>query len=865
MTDRADPSRRQVFLDELSQLYVHLSGLRACEKGCLREYFCRLCSLDFQSPSVILELLPLNKGSLGTSVAPTGGHHRAVQELATCITAILRDARHTPREVAVYCALSAALDLFLSHFSYAALLLALPCHGIFKCKAGHLEEGRGPTEVSHEDSIEFSLIEVLMQEAEELIERCSLEDEGIQGPSLHPEQQGFLTDRGLRQEDLPGFPSQYAKGTPLSEASAVLRTPSGDDSTAPSLDSEDSFQRPRPLKRRAPTGPQGLQGAPSANPCSRAPGALKPETQQPGGAGNIRAQEQREVPPEMLLLCCCPPLIRSGSSLAYRQQCAVTESLVLQYLLQLLLRLSRGLQLVQASLASMGGAPALGLHAFQSQLLHTWRPQGSSLAHEDSNNPTAKATALAVSVGDFCKALAAKVDSCWLFRELLRPPIMMGCIPGAPTGALAFLQDRQQVPGICEVMGSSFDGSGVGAPKEEGMWRELVLWKGPPRLDILRVRALELVAVLRQLTLHLPSAPSPLPSEFPPSLGGTLQQIGPPPQTGGPPMRRLLEAAAWLLSSEAVETLREAAFWLFGPLVNQLPKQPSCCHEMKKGMEPDVNIAASALQAAAVRAFAAGGGNPSDDEVLLSRTSPGVGWPGARDYTCLQDLVRLAWHLAQPSSSSAPLLSVSTPYGLPVSECTFDRGVPAPWKVPRTEEIEREDAEDQLYFKYGMEMMAKGLGTSLGDLPNAGCLYSSPDTQSDRVQRHPHQRKPEKNAYRFPCTQGSSDRRMRDQLVVSLQHQHIAEDCLEILARGWVPSESQRGHREELESDDRSPRPLPSPPLTTTALGPTFPVLLCTLEQMHAAGFPEDPGRDAAFLTSFFVKAKLQAATERVV
>lgn len=224
--DRTDPSRRQVFLEELSQLYVHLPGLRACEEDSLREYFCRLCSLDFQSPSAISDLLHLRKGSPGASVAPTGGPQRAAQELGICIAAILRDARHTSREVAVYCVLSAALDLFLAHFPYAALPFVVPCRGLVKCKGGLPEEGRGLTEASPEDGMEFSLIGALLQEAQELIERCSLGEEGPEGHPVPPEQQGFHTERDLRQEGLLGPPcSQYAASTPLSDASGALRTP----------------------------------------------------------------------------------------------------------------------------------------------------------------------------------------------------------------------------------------------------------------------------------------------------------------------------------------------------------------------------------------------------------------------------------------------------------------------------------------------------------------------------------------------------------------------------------------------------------------------------------------------------------------
>lgn len=298
---------------------------------------------------------------------------------------------------------------------------------------------------------------------------------------------------------------------------------------------------------------------------------------------------------------------------------------MLHHLLQLLLRVSRDLQLVVASLSSRGGVPALVLRAFQSQLLHTWRPQASR-SHEDNNNPAAEANALAVSVGALCKALAAKVDSCWLLKELLRPPLVVGCIPGAPSGAPAFLQERQQISGVSEAEGGPRDGRGVGGPpKEEGMRKELGSWRGPPRLDILRLKTLELIAMLRQLILHLPSASAGLSSESAPNPGVAAQHAGLSPQREGPPMRVLLEAAAWLLSSEAVGTLMEAASWLFGPLVSHLSVHPTCCREMKEEMELDAYTAASALQAAAVRAFAAGGGTPSDDELLLARNTPGVG------------------------------------------------------------------------------------------------------------------------------------------------------------------------------------------------------------------------------------------------
>lgn len=161
--------------------------------------------------------------------------------------------------------------------------------------------------------------------------------------------------------------------------------------------------------------------------------------------------------------------------------------------------------------------------------------------------------------------------------------------------------------------------------------------------------------------------------------------------------------------------------------------------------------------------------------------------------------------------------------------------------------------------------MQGGIQPELAGLKITESLYTSADRLEHQVSNKFYPTEIQTKKEECSCMNTEQDRNRQEQLLACIQQQHLAEDCLEILSRGWAPPDGQRGGPGgDVESAEGGGcRPLPFPPLTTTSLGPAFPLLLCTLEQTHAAGLLEDPSRDGTFLTSFFVEAKMQEATGR--
>ena len=295
------------------------------------------------------------------------------------------------------------------------------------------------------------------------------------------------------------------------------------------------------------------------------------------------------------------------------------ETRLLQQLLQLLLRLCRALQVVQATLASAAGVHALGLRARQSQLLQTWRPQDFH-AQENNGNSTAEAAALATYLSELSVAFSERLDSFWPLKELLRPPLR-GTVP--PMATVASLQSPTAETN--EGGGGPRGARGKSNLQENVQGREM---EGPfplVTLDVLRLHVLDLVAVLRQLCSHFRSGLLPAPPSESAEGPRELPQQGAAPHHKRSPMHEVLSGAAWLLGSEAGEAMRKApTHWLFGPLVSHPYVHRNNSNEIKEGRD-DATKAARALQAAAVRAFAAGGGAPRDGGLLLSPSPTQLG------------------------------------------------------------------------------------------------------------------------------------------------------------------------------------------------------------------------------------------------
>ncbi|XP_026191839.1 uncharacterized protein LOC34617639 [Cyclospora cayetanensis] len=629
------------------------------------------------------------------------------------------------------------------------------------------------------------------------------------------------------------------------------------------------------------------------------PAASSPQAASPGGCAAGDCSDGEESPPGGL------------ASAADLLQRAAAEALLLQQLLLLLLRVVRGLTVALGRQAAAAGYHALALKAEQLQLRQRWIAGISddsilTSKSKSTTNPTGateRAAGIAV-VGCVLRALATRLDESWPLRDLLRPPLKDVASPRGPPFAESPKAFADALKGY---LGKAALGSHKGAHGESRIKDFLTMearggmcdqrlaegdFAHSERLPFpyrLRLWTLDLVYAVRHLCTHFSRDHSPTRSCD--SSGGpggppSTKQGGPRERAGPPPGDRLRGTAAWLLSSEAMEALGGAPLWLFG-----LPatSESALFKEEAASRRSDGWVTvAEALQAAAVRAFAAGGGPfpPPMEDPLLTRASAesdgsALYWALYPFYTPLQNCIRLLWHCTDSAGAHAPSESpLRGVYGLlPPADCISNGGGDALWRGgPEALSASfSEDEESQLAFECHRELLQQGveppfsrlLGASLSTLRS---IYGSEEDGEAPRPLDP-QRKAQSSARQGPSgPQPLVAQHLKQQQQRRLLQHHIAEDCLDILSRGWAPSDSLSG-RASLRSREDSGGPLAVgyPPLTASSLGPTMPLLVCSLEQMLAS-WGRNSGEDASqgvplppelCISALFAEGKLRAAAER--
>ncbi|KAL8444719.1 hypothetical protein Emag_005348 [Eimeria magna] len=894
------------------------------EENTLSLRLSELASFDLQSPATLKTLLlHARGGDGGPDGAPSFSRAPldAAEDLRLSVWVLLRE-QHPQRQhsvaaseiVSPFCRVCDSLHLFLTRSPHAACLFLLPPaqrEGKGAPQSASVGDGGGPL-VSPEGegtsvpsvgrgpllASNHSLLEFLFGEAKRILSRLSLTvqgDDGTQQQQQQQQQQEQQQQQLLQQRVDSDRDSQQGEEGALEEAPSPARlvdTQGG----RPHDPVPDSFQKPRPLKRRAAAGTgggpsfQNTQGAPFFSSSQGGPLAGS-GCRSASVAERSRQLHQGAAEEGPSLLCCCLSFVRGPfPATAALAATAAAECLLLQHLLLLLLRLTRALQATMICLATRAGAQCLGLHALHSMLLPSWRPQQQQQQQEDdqaawnsangtsnstsssssSKTAAADAAAFARCLFDMFGALADGVDSFMAFKDLLRAPL--------PSAEDSFLGGPLEwVPPTLGQRGGEGP-QGRGAPGQSERERMEEDEGAPLRhapLSELRLQLLELVALLRQLSIHLPCGWGG-PHEQRSKEEAAIEKRGPQEariegHEGGAPssarMHGLLKAAVWLLSSEAPMCIKEAPLWLWGPLAFEVYVHPSSPAAADR--EQAAACAVGALQAAAVRAFAAGGsGAPlADAETLYSQIDASPGGVHAKDFSCLQNLVRLAWEALLPPSSPplvegppAALVEGGPCLGL---ECVHGGGVAA--GCMRDSLSPEEEEAEQQSFSRELALMQLGGGAPLGGLRGSSCLYTSaPPVFKPPLQVQAYEEKQQPHA--FEQLAASLRRRARMELHALLQQQHIAEDCLEILSRGArgptrAPLDTQGGLREKGGPSGFLPVLPAAPHLSNRSLGPTLPLLLSLLERMQSTGFAEDgespKNIDLAVLTSIFIEAKL--------
>ncbi|OEH74966.1 hypothetical protein cyc_00461 [Cyclospora cayetanensis] len=841
-------SENDDFLQELSWLQAHsrsVAALQRSEADALRSHCVRLGAMCL-STSKVSPLL------VSSCIQEGGGpSHQPVHELACCVAVILRRARGTSREVSVVCSVLQYLRVFLSYFPLAAMLLLTPSSAIQGHESGDLPEppheqggSRAPLReaaLQWGEKLHESLLGIVIAAAEDLLERncnaASAEDsheDVSESPTQLQQQPSRLLQRTGKEARTEGPP---------------LLQPFQDGSQKSLAEVQDSFQQPRPLKRRA-QGVAPLETVPTARVGGTALSATRQET---GGFAE-----------------------------------------------------SGGLTVALGRQAAAAGYHALALKAEQLQLRQRWIAGISddsilTSKSKSTTNPTGateRAAGIAV-VGCVLRALATRLDESWPLRDLLRPPLKDVASPRGPPFAESPKAFADALKGY---LGKAALGSHKGAHGESRIKDFLTMearggmcdqrlaegdFAHSERLPFpyrLRLWTLDLVYAVRHLCTHFSRDHSPTRSCD--SSGGpggppSTKQGGPRERAGPPPGDRLRGTAAWLLSSEAMEALGGAPLWLFG-----LPatSESALFKEEAASRRSDGWVTvAEALQAAAVRAFAAGGGPfpPPMEDPLLTRASAESDGALYPFYTPLQNCIRLLWHCTDSAGAHAPSESpLRGVYGLlPPADCISNGGGDALWRGgPEALSASfSEDEESQLAFECHRELLQQGveppfsrlLGASLSTLRS---IYGSEEDGEAPRPLDP-QRKAQSSARQGPSgPQPLVAQHLKQQQQRRLLQHHIAEDCLDILSRGWAPSDSLSG-RASLRSREDSGGPLAVgyPPLTASSLGPTMPLLVCSLEQMLAS-WGRNSGEDASqgvplppelCISALFAEGKLRAAAER--
>ncbi|KAL8427140.1 hypothetical protein ACSSS7_007865 [Eimeria intestinalis] len=956
---------------EFSQLYRHRSSSSSSSSSSRRGLeeslslqLSALASFDIQSPTTLRALLLHATGVYrsppgGPSFSP-GGPLQAADDLRLRVWVLLREQQHQQQHraaanelVSPFCRVCNLLYIFLNQAPHAACLFLLPpAHrrGVNAHRSASKEDrGGGPlgappegheapvatADDGHLPDVDICVLELLFNEAERILSRLGLTtqgDDGAQQPQQQPQQQ--QQQQPQQQQQQQRQQEQQRVGSDRDPQQGDMGPLEGATSSAGIKDAQggrlhetipDSFQKPRPLKRRAAGGPGGGGGPPSQNPQGSAPplssqvgsppakssachqplfvGEKAPDGPEQHGMrrcmhNRSRQQQQQHTAEEVsALLCCCLYTVRGSipaAAAAELEAAAAAECLLLHHLLLLLLRLTRCLQTTMTCLATRAATQCLGLHALHSPLLlPPWRPQqqqqqqqqdeqeeawtiaikphssrSSNISSSSSSEiAAADAAALAGCFFDMCGALAERVDSFQAFKDLLRAPL-----PSTQDTLLGGPFEWAPPPALCCQRGGGGP-PGRGAPRQSEERGQVSLRHAP--LSEIRLQLLELVALLRQLSVHLPCGRgAPQEQQAKEEKRGPQEARGEGTPWGLPPlpprMHGLLKAAAWLMSSEAPTCIKGAPLWLWGPLAPEVYVQDtSAAAAAAEDREQAAADAVGALQAAAVRALAAGGGGAPSAEADAFYTqidpSPDGVWFASRvhakDFSCLQNLVRLAWEALLlppfPEVEEVPLALVEGGITLGL-DCVYGGGVAA--GCMRSNLSPEEEESEQQHFSRELELMQLGggppLGSSLGAPRGSSCLYTSGPLGSEAPMQ---MQTPERKQQLHACEQQLVANVRRRAL---LQQQHIAEDCLEILSRGGrgppgAPFEAQWAHRE------KGP-PLPAAPcLSNRALGPSLPLLLTLLERMQSAGFAEEgespKNTDFSVLTSFFVEAKLHA------